>query len=228
MTTRTPQRATRLDELETIIHANQHAFIAVAEAFREIKDSRLYRATHSSFDAYCRDRWNLSGSYGYRLSKAGQHIAKLAPTEPSPPSVRQASQPQPPDDDIDFSEPARPTPAPQPPKHTPPTIPTDRFNRPITNPIAAATYAQSGQIDQRLKQLRSIRDDIKKLADQPIGAFIRADQFVAEIESAINVLKFAVPYAACVYCDTGGCQACHDQGWLPRTQYDNAPKELKT
>lgn len=32
----------------------------VSEAFSTIRDLRLYKETHSSFDAYCRDRWNLS------------------------------------------------------------------------------------------------------------------------------------------------------------------------
>ena len=52
--------ATRLAELEAIIDRRLHSFFEVGEALVEIHDRKLYRQTHSTFDAYCRDRWDMS------------------------------------------------------------------------------------------------------------------------------------------------------------------------
>ena len=54
----------RLAELETQISGAKEG---MTRALREIHDSRLYRATHSSFEAYLNDRWHMSKSYGNEL-----------------------------------------------------------------------------------------------------------------------------------------------------------------
>lgn len=46
-----------LDELETVIAAGIASFIAVGNALADVRDHRLYRDTHETFDAYCIDRW---------------------------------------------------------------------------------------------------------------------------------------------------------------------------
>lgn len=51
-----PQEAQRLHELEVTI---QEGFDSFLRAFAEIRQGRLYRVTHPSFESYCRDRWGL-------------------------------------------------------------------------------------------------------------------------------------------------------------------------
>jgi hypothetical protein len=71
----------RLDELEAIIERGVQTFVEVGEALMEIRDSRLYKQTHSSFESYLRERWKMSRPRGYQLIAA----AELSTTVDSPP-----------------------------------------------------------------------------------------------------------------------------------------------
>ena len=57
---------------------------------REIRDERLYRETHASFEAYLDDRWSLARARAYRLIDAARVIAVLSPTGDIPSNERQA------------------------------------------------------------------------------------------------------------------------------------------
>jgi hypothetical protein len=37
-------------------------FLKVTDAFRQIRDQRLYRAQYTSFDAYCRGKYGIPGA----------------------------------------------------------------------------------------------------------------------------------------------------------------------
>ena len=60
----------RLDELEAVIDRGIASFIEVGEALTEVRESKLYRLTHGTFEAYLEDRWNLSRSRGNQLMDA--------------------------------------------------------------------------------------------------------------------------------------------------------------
>ena len=71
----TKTESARLRSLETTIEGGKKVFVAVGAALSEIRDAKLYRATHASFDAYCRDRWGWGRSYAYRLMEASEVAA---------------------------------------------------------------------------------------------------------------------------------------------------------
>jgi hypothetical protein len=50
----------RLDQLEEKIERGLKTFIEVGTALREIRDKRLCRQTHGTFEDYCRERWRWS------------------------------------------------------------------------------------------------------------------------------------------------------------------------
>jgi hypothetical protein len=52
-------------------------FVEVGEAFRRIRDRRLYRAAHGTFEAYCQERWGLKQSHVYRLMDSAEVMANL-------------------------------------------------------------------------------------------------------------------------------------------------------
>ena len=68
-----------LQEHEATITANLQAFVQVGEALRKIRDGRLYRETHATFEAYCRTRWDLGRAHAYRLIGAAETVAVLSP-----------------------------------------------------------------------------------------------------------------------------------------------------
>lgn len=60
----------RLTQLEVVVERGIKTFIEVGLALTEIRDSRLYRETHSSFEEYVKARWDMSRGHAYRLIDA--------------------------------------------------------------------------------------------------------------------------------------------------------------
>lgn len=56
-------------------------------ALLEIRDSRLYRETHSTFENYCRDRWGMNRRYANRIIEAAVVVENLGPIGPKLPST---------------------------------------------------------------------------------------------------------------------------------------------
>ena len=71
----TVQEKTELAELETVIENGMKHFLVVGRALLRIRDSRLYRDTHRTFNDYCRDRWGMT------RMRASQLIAAVAVSE---------------------------------------------------------------------------------------------------------------------------------------------------
>jgi hypothetical protein len=79
----------RLAELETVIEHGRATFSEVGHALMEIRDSRLYRVTHKTFEDYCRERWDMGRAYANRLIAASVQVA-LAPVGAKPKTERGA------------------------------------------------------------------------------------------------------------------------------------------
>jgi phage N-6-adenine-methyltransferase len=67
----------RLESLETVIEKGLTSFYEVGSALLTIRDSRLYRATHGTFEAYCLDRWGMSKPYATQLIGASKVVSNL-------------------------------------------------------------------------------------------------------------------------------------------------------
>jgi phage N-6-adenine-methyltransferase len=80
----------RLEELEALIERGLRTFVEVGAALMEIRDSRLYRETHATFDAYCRSRWGMSRRHANRLVKSVEVAAALGPVGRIPENEAQA------------------------------------------------------------------------------------------------------------------------------------------
>ena len=80
------QEETRLRELECIVQAGLDSFLQVGAALSEIRDSRLYRATHERFADYCLDRWKLSLSRCNQIVQTVHtydHLVAAVPQDPA-------------------------------------------------------------------------------------------------------------------------------------------------
>lgn len=77
---------------EAVIERGLGSFLEVGAALIAIRDGKLYLATHSTFEAYCSARWQLSRPHAYRLIGAAETVAALSPMGdiPVPTSERQA------------------------------------------------------------------------------------------------------------------------------------------
>ena len=69
-----------LDTCEEAIGQGLAHFIEVGRALSRVKDGRLYRETHKSFQSYLKDRFRLSKPYAYQLINAAG-VAENVPVE---------------------------------------------------------------------------------------------------------------------------------------------------
>jgi len=69
--------AVRLAELEATIERGLHTFVDVGNALLEIRDSRLYRETHGTFEDYCRDRWGFTRMRASQLINAAEVVGNV-------------------------------------------------------------------------------------------------------------------------------------------------------
>lgn len=79
----------KLDRLERLVDGGMRAFRQVGLALLQIRDSRLYRQTHGSFDEYLAARWNMHRSTAHRAIAAAEIASRLTlpigdtPVEPT-------------------------------------------------------------------------------------------------------------------------------------------------
>ncbi|MHB8522249.1 MAG: hypothetical protein ACYDH9_16030 [Limisphaerales bacterium] len=72
-----PAEKTDLRRDEAIIRRGFGTFYAVGKALAEIRDRRLYRQTHHTFEGYCRSRWEMTVRRAHQLCGAAEVIDSL-------------------------------------------------------------------------------------------------------------------------------------------------------
>lgn len=74
----TTTEESRLNELQGIVTRGLATFVDVGNALLEIRDSRLYRASHGTFEAYCENQFQLSYRRAAQLITAAEVVNDLA------------------------------------------------------------------------------------------------------------------------------------------------------
>lgn len=67
----------RLAELEAVVDRGQKVFIEVGRALTEIRDSKLYRETHKTFEEYCQERWGFTRMRASQFISAAEVVENL-------------------------------------------------------------------------------------------------------------------------------------------------------
>lgn len=60
-----PEEQRRLEGLEAIIDSGMQSFVVVGKALAAVRDGRLYRGTHRTFESYVSDRWGWTRATAY-------------------------------------------------------------------------------------------------------------------------------------------------------------------
>lgn len=71
------EEADELTACESVIETGIKVWYQVGEALLHIRDKRLYRADYTTFESYCRERWNMRRDYANKLISASDVIANL-------------------------------------------------------------------------------------------------------------------------------------------------------
>lgn len=79
-----------LARLEATIAEGLNTFVAVGNALVQIRDKRLYRETHETFELYCRDKWGFSKTHANRLIASAQAVEQIGHIEVVPANEAQA------------------------------------------------------------------------------------------------------------------------------------------
>lgn len=87
--TLTADEAQQLEGCEEIIENGLNIWYQVGEALLHIRDSKLYRSTHKTFEDYCQDRWSMDRRYANRLISASNAVTNLGSMDPMPENERQ-------------------------------------------------------------------------------------------------------------------------------------------
>lgn len=78
------EEMTQLADYEAQIQTGLRAFYRVGTALIAIRDARLYRADHRTFEAYCAEKWGLSLNYADRQMAAMQVVINLQQSQNVP------------------------------------------------------------------------------------------------------------------------------------------------
>lgn len=75
-----------LAECEETIARGVRGYVEAGEALRTIRDARLYRETHGTFEDYCRERWGWTRDRAYQLiggAEASRQLSALGAPAPA-------------------------------------------------------------------------------------------------------------------------------------------------
>jgi hypothetical protein len=82
--------ARRFKECEKVIERGLDTFYEVGNSLTEIRDARYYRMEFSSFEDYCRERWDMSRPRAYQLMGAAAVLDNLSTIVDKPTNEAQA------------------------------------------------------------------------------------------------------------------------------------------
>jgi len=77
-----------LARLERVVTTGLDKFTEVGKALTEIRDRKLYRLLHRTFEDYCQDKWKVGRTYAHRLMAAAE-TTEMLPKGNKPRSERQ-------------------------------------------------------------------------------------------------------------------------------------------
>lgn len=97
-----PVRDFTLAEIEGVIESGLMTFFEVGAALAQIRERRLYRETHDTFEAYCQERWSFNRQRASQLIQASEmsrildiqparasHVEALLPLKSQPELARE-------------------------------------------------------------------------------------------------------------------------------------------
>jgi hypothetical protein len=79
-----------LSQLETCMQRGLEAFYQAGQALRQIRDKRLYRHNHDTFEDYCLARWKLTRPRAYQLMEASQVVENLSTFVDKLPAIKES------------------------------------------------------------------------------------------------------------------------------------------
>lgn len=218
----------RLRECEATIEKGMATFVEVGQALAEISEKKLYRDTHKTFEAYCKERWGHNRRWAYQLIDAAGVMENVRNCAQKPSNEAQARQ---------LSKAPKEKQAKAWEKATSNGKPTAAK---VAAAVAEVVEDEEEEIDEWAIEDASAED---RMADwnSEVDKFARAIMDLAKHspiggwwdDSQANIVKQQLKSAAgsarqakcdniCPKCDGEGCKWCKQTGFMPKRSYEMA------
>lgn len=236
--TLTSTEVTLLKSYESVIEKGLSTFYEVGSALLQIRDCRLYRTDHKTFEAYCEKKWQIARRTAYQLMEAASVVDDVRHGAQTPHTERQAR----PLSSIPREARAEAW------QHAVDTAPTndadepiitakhvekavkewkaEREPKPAVKPSGPAIPDTSG-FDELTEAIKSLVSSAGELHGTPAGKFLN----IKLVRSLGNQLKKlfaeARPVAICPYCEGRKCSICARTGAVTREIHSQYTPEGK-
>lgn len=215
-----------LRKCEATIEAGKKTFVEVGNALATIRDKKLYRDTHKTFEAYTKARWGYAKSHAYQLiESAGVASAMSAIADkngdgksdedykviPANESQARILKEVPAKERAEVLAEAaerndgKPTVAAireviaEREEDSEPEPATDTNGEPIPAALVAA-FEAGKEFDALARELAGIESRAKKLSEAAAGQFFHLQSFATDIANAKRNLRQSRPECVCPYC----------------------------
>jgi hypothetical protein len=241
----TIQESSRLKQLEKIIKAGEKTFIEVGEALTEIRDNKLYRQEHGTFEKYIQRVWGWNRSHGYQLISAAKIAVETKMSTnvdiPNELAARVLSKIPPPKRSGIISKIVATGKSitantikslSQPPQKPASAIQKDGTGLPIPKEIEPL-WNRMPEAQDLLTKLSSVRGVLRKAQDEKDILFVEVDftDSQAKLSQVFIDLHRTKPFAVCPTCQgklPKGCLLCKGRGFISKFCWDNqVPEETK-
>lgn len=225
-----------LRKAEAAIEKGQQTFMDVGNALAAIRDRRLYREGHKTFEAYCKDRWNIQRNYANKLIAGAKVVEDLGTMVPKLTERQARELGNVPEEEREAvlewaTEKADGKP-----------LTAAAIKQAVAEVLEAEPEEETGQspptVEDRMTAGNSELDGLARkimglikeaeaidnphLIDEKHG---RLATLAAQLRSAAGTVRAAKGAGVCTYCHGEGCRHCLKTGWLTKVSLDSAPEE---
>lgn len=243
----------RLIQLESVIERGKQTFVEVGLALAEIRDSRLYRAEHGTFELYCRDKWNFTRQYVNQIIAGSSAVKSLPPNlETMVSNSRQARElaridPERRVEVLDSTAKSGPVtakaicetahrkfppPPPNPPAKDQPVV-LDKCGHPIPKGLLPI-WERAQEVQDWLTMLSKLRELLERAQNgkDTLYAELNFSSALAHLDQVYTDVKTAKPYAVCAcggMASKDSCRVCKGRGLISEFKWKTAvSEEVKT
>ena len=206
--------------LKAIVRKHTEAIFEAAAALKTIRDRKLWRGSHDSYDDFCLKELKFTHRSANRLISPPKLPDENPPNNGENGDLGQNVSQSGPDDteNVVSGEPNG-------------VSGTEAEESPPSDPLPPQEFRD--QFLSFMQIVSNLKRDLRKLAKQTGGEQLLGEMNILErgLDSIRGTIKFARPFAICPYCegrDSDNCEACKGLGWLNEHQYHQAPKVVTT
>lgn len=227
----------RIQEAEQNVRDN---WVMMANTLITVRDDELWReGGHKGFIQYVEDELGYGKQWAYKLMKTPQVASKIPVTNPSVASEIIALPEEQWQEAWDGAKQIASTNEPSS-RHVRRAVKAIKDGRTIQDEIdrveekkAPPPEATTGdalldaqaQFDEVKKMMSALYKKIDVLSLRPEGCWIDMSHVKADFQNLNSTIKFARPYAVCIFCDGDGCEKCLSSGLLNQERFNAYSEE---